>query len=248
MKGLMMHCGAEAITREQLNHIMPVHGAMGARHNPVPYGEFIDQVTHQLDQIGFKIKSEGFGITKEGARMFGLIELETPYSDYAPMLGLRGSYDQTLPRGIALGSGVFVCDNLCFSGDVTVKTKQTTNIRERLPQLLQDAVRRIPDMIEHQDRKFQVYKDREMKPRWGDAAIIELVRRNVVTPSQVGRVVEEWDLPTHDEHAEHGHSLWRFHNAVTEAIKPADAGRAAVLNNMQRTTKLTGFLDEVAGI
>nr|MBS0019438.1 hypothetical protein [Gammaproteobacteria bacterium] len=49
------------------------------------------------------------------------------------MVGLRGSYDQTLPRGLAVGSRVFVCDNLAFSGEVTIKTKQTTFIGQRLP-------------------------------------------------------------------------------------------------------------------
>lgn len=247
MNGLMLHCGAQKIDRTALQFATPNKGALGARHNPVPYIDFVEQVSDQLEKMGLVIEHEGFGITKDNDRFFGLMQLRSKYSDYAPMLGLRGSYNQTLPRGIVLGSGIFVCDNLAFSGEINIKTKQTTYIRNRLPALIEGACERIPGMIELQHQKFEAYRNKEMRPRWGDAAIVELVRRDAISPSQVGKVVEQWDNPVHMEHAEQGHSLWRLHNAVTEAIKPV-TNRPVVLNNMERTQRLTAFLDEVAGL
>lgn len=257
MSNLMLHCGAEAIERAELANVMPMAEHFGgARHNPVPYIDYVDQVADAIMSNGYAIHNEKFGVDQDGGKFFGLMEIapaiEGEYlpaneSEYGLMVGLRGSYNQSLARGLAVGSRVFVCDNLAFSGEVTFKTRQTTNINDRLPALIGGAVGQLLDLSHLQDRRFDAYKNRELKPRWGDAAIIECVRRGVVNPSQVGRVIEEWDTPCHDEHAADGYNAWRFHNAVTEAIKPKN-GRAAVLQNQDRTIKLTSFLDEVAGI
>jgi hypothetical protein len=168
------------------------------------------------------------------------------------MVGLRGSHDQSLPRGLVAGSRVFVCDNLCFSGEVRVKTRQTTFVERRMPGLTLNAVRNLAGQFIVQDQRFDQYRQFELKPRWGDAAIVELMRRQVITPTQVPRVVREWDEPRHAEHAEDGHSVWRLHNAVTEALK-APIGEnglptaATAPMAMTRTIGLTKFLDEVVG-
>ena len=175
------------------------------------------------------------------------------------MIGLRGSHDQSLPRRLAAGSRVFVCDNLSFSGEAVIQTKQTLRIADRLPGLMPvrrcavlNAVKTLPGMFEVQDARFTAYKETTMKPRWGDAAIVELVRRSVINPSHVGQVMKAWDEPSYEEHAEAGFTLWRLHNAVTAALKsPTDEEgrptRPMVLPTWQRTTGMTTFFDEVAG-
>lgn len=253
MSNLMLHCGAEAIDRAGLAEVLPA-GAMGARHNPVPYIDYVEQVTDNLKFAGYKVNDELFGVDQKGGKFFGLMEITPaiegeylPAGEYGLTVGLRGSYNQTLARGLAIGSRVFVCDNLAFSGEVTFKTRQTTNINDRLPGMIETAVGQLIDLSVLQDRRFDAYKNTEFKARWGDAAITECVRRGVINPSQVGKVIAEWDAPSHAEHAEQGYSVWRYHNAVTEAIKPVN-GRAAVLSNQERTIKLTSFLDEVSGL
>lgn len=262
LEGLMLHCGADAITRQELNNVLP-GPALGRFHNPQPYAEFVDMVSDSLADNGLHIKQEQYGVLGDGSRMFGLMSVATNpggtdfdkllEGEYVPgtkgyetVVGLRGSYDQSLPRGLALGSRVFVCDNLCFSGEITLKTKQTTNLMSRLPGLISSAVSALPALANLQDARYEHYKSSEMKPRWGDAAITELVRRGSINPSHVGKVIAEWDTPSHEEHSAQGWSAWRFHNAVTEAIKPPE-GRPAVLAAQARTIKLTRFLDEATG-
>lgn len=75
-----------------------------------------------------------------------------------------------------------------------------------------------------------------------------MVRRDILNPSQLGKAIAEWDTPSHAEHAEQGFSIWRLQQAVTEAIKPSNPDRNAIPATWNRTIKLTGFLDEVAGI
>jgi hypothetical protein len=137
---------------------------------------------------------------------------------------------------------------MAFSGEITFLTRQTTHVNERLPQMMQQAVSRIPAMAEHQQVRFDAYRMTQLTRHQGDAAITGLVRNGIINPSQVGRVIQEWDTPSHEEHAEDGYSVWRLHNAVTEAIKPTNRDRLAIPAIWERTIPLTTFLDGVAGI
>lgn len=82
----------------------------------------------------------------------------------------------------------------------------------------------------------------------GDHYLMELVRNGALTPSVLGTALREWDQPRHEEHAEQGYSVWRLHNAVTEAIKPTPSRQDALGATWQRTRKLTSFLDEKIGL
>jgi hypothetical protein len=252
MSSLMLHCGAASITRNALA-ALPIPEALGPRHVVRPFTDDIDLVEHQLNDYGLCVYDQAFGVTHDGNRFFGVLEvapLEGEYisKDYGLMVGLRGSYDQSMSRGLAVGSRVFVCDNMAFSGEVSILTRQTTHIADRLPKLMRDAVARIPQLAEHQHKRFDAFKMKAMTPRQGDAMIVELCRRDIINPSIVGRVIKEWDTPSHEEHAEDGYTVWRMHNAVTESLKPSNPGRFAIPAIWERTTKMTNFFDEVVGL
>jgi hypothetical protein len=158
---------------------------------------------------------------------------------------MRGSYDQSISRMLGVGSRVFCCDNLSLSAEIKVATKQTLNISKRMPQLLANAVERIPEVAQLQADRFARYKDQALSKRQGDALLVELVRRGALNPSQLGVAIREWDEPSYAEHAELGWSVWRLHNAVTQAIKPSNPERAAIPSMWDRTTLMTTALDEV---
>ena len=251
---LMLHAGANAIDRGGLA-ALPLPAPLGPRHVVRPFIEDVEAVTDLMQRNGLRIKDEAFGVTGEPEsprQFFGVIEcaLEGEHltaDEYALAIGIRGSYDQSLPRGLAVGSRVFVCDNLAFSGEVTLTTRQTTNIGQRIPAMLARAVGRIPVMAQHQAKRFEAYRNTQMKQRWGDAALVELFRRGVLNTHTVARAVREWDEPSHPEHLADGRTVWTLHNAVTEAIKPT-GGRANVLPVWEKTRPMTEFLDNVCGL
>jgi hypothetical protein len=197
---LVLHCGAAHVTYDELAHL-PVPDARGSRHAVRPFVDDVDIVLDQFQSIGARVEDTAYGVlTRDGmpARFFGLIELQLPNvadDDFGLMVGLRGSYDQTLPRGLAVGSSVFVCDNLAFSGEVTIKTKQTTYIGQRLPRLIAQAVDRIPALALAQSAKFDAYRNTTIGQRAGDAMLVEMVRRGALAPSQLGVAISEWDSP-----------------------------------------------------
>lgn len=254
MAKLMYNSATDTFTRRADINLIETPAAKGRFHNPYPFSDFADEVEFALNKNGLQVLSEEYAITKDDNRMFGMMEI-APISgelitadDWKLTVGLRGSHDQRIPRGIALGSQVMVCSNLCFHGNIgTFKTKQTTNIAKRLPVLIQDAVARIPQLAEFQQRKFDAYKNHDFKPRWGDAAIVELMRRGAFTAAQVSRAVKEWDVPSYDEHGELGYNVWRLFNASTEALKPT--GNVVNMNNVQeRSQKVAQFMNEIVGL
>jgi len=245
----------QIITRNEMK-LLPLPEARGRFHQPYPFSAFVEQVHEALDIEGIVANDEEYVIQKDGNRLFGLMTIESKAlegqlitaDDWKLTLGLRGSHDQKIPRGLVLGTQVLVCSNLCFNGNLgTFNTKQTLNIGSRIPALIRDAVSRIPETAHKQELQFDAYRNFEMKPRWGDAALVEIHRRGGLTSPQLGRAIQEWDVPAHSEHAEQGYSAWRLLNACTEALKPT--GTQGNMNTVQdRSQRVTGFLNEVVGL
>lgn len=259
--GLMLHAGAKALDRDALA-VLPLPAARGARHVVRPFIDDVELVDRFLGDQGFMIASEAFG-TKTDAKgfpsqFFGAMEIKPKAlvgqyiaageSDFALTVGIRGSYDQSLPRGLAVGSRVFVCDNLAFSGEVDVYAKQTTNIASRIENLLAEAVSKVPTLADIQNQRFDAYRNYSLTKAKGDAILVECVRMGILNPSDIGKAIKEWDEPSHAEHVEQGFTVWRLYNALTESIKPANQERAHVLSAWNRTVPLTKYLDEGIGL
>jgi hypothetical protein len=239
---LILHCGSSALSRNDLYNI-PTPMALGARHGIYPVHEFVDTLYDSLQDV-LRPKSEKFGVLMDKdtglpRRFFGLLEM-AGNDTFALQIGIRGSFDQSIAAGLAVGSRVFVCDNLAFSGDIEIKTKQTTRIEARMPGLIAQAVDRLPAMIESQNSKYERWRNTVLSPRVGDAMLLECVRRGALLPTQLPDAIREWDTPTHPEHAAEGFSLWRLHNAVTEAARPTDPVRQlpAVWTRTQTLTQI----------
>jgi hypothetical protein len=241
---LVLHCGAELTDRLD-PRIINTPQSIGPRHAPFAYADMINGAINAFQSFGLVVKQQAYGTLKDGSRFFGMLELSSNADDYSTIVGLRASHDQSIAAGIAAGTGVIVCDNLSFSGEVTIGTRQTTNVMERLPQLIYQAASKTRKLIEHQHDRIETYKKQVLPSRVGDAAIIELVRRGAVNPSQVGRLIEEYDTPSHAEFEEP--NIWRLHNAVTEIYKPTN-GHTNMAVMPKRSTLLTEFCDQLAGL
>lgn len=239
--------------------LLPTPAALGAFHHPYGFGNYVDDIKEALDINGLVVNDEEFEVTHDNQRLFGVLEVAAKSGDlitadeWKLLVGLRGSHDQSIQRGLSIGSQVLVCSNLCFNGNIgTVNTKQTTNIESRLPGLVRQAVSLVPELAYNQETQFNAYKALELSPRHGDAALVELYRRGAFTPAQLGRAVAEWDQPSHEDHkeADAGNrtwSGWRLFNASTEALKPTGQ---VVSNELirQRSERISGFLNEVVGL
>lgn len=233
---------------EQLHQVpTPQAFKRGPSHHPVGFGAYADLVIKKLGNLGFGVAEEEYAVTKDGERFFGAIEIETKdtVKDYRFLVGLRGSHDMTITRGLTLGNIITVCSNLQFSGDIgTVDTKQSTNVWDRLPGMVGRALDMLPKLIKTQEDRFNIYKNFTFEnPRAGDAALVEIYRRDGLSSHQLGVAINEWDQPSYKEHGEHGNSAWKLINATTQALKPT--GSNVNHFTVEKRSKIaTKFIDE----
>lgn len=243
MNGLILHAGANAATREQVA-LAPVPLATRT-WTPVGHGALVDGVQTTLERSGLSVVNEAHGLTNDGARYFGLLQVRatgTDDGDFGLVVGLRNSHDKRFPAGLAVGASVFVCDNLSFSGEIKLARKHTVHISRDLPQLIERAVGRLGDLRRTQDERFLAYHQSELSDSAAHDIIIRAVDDGVLPVTRIPQVLTEWREPRHPEFRAAGRTGWRLFNAFTEALK----GNLDALP--RRTQALHGLMDLACGV
>lgn len=205
----------------------------------------LEQVEATLAAGGLKTVNEAHALWNDGQRYFGLLEVQNgrPQDDYGLVIGLRNSHDKSFPAAIALGSAVFVCDNLAFSAEVTIARRHTRFIERDLPRVVHTAVGRLADMRLRQDERIEAYKQTTLDDRTAHDLVVRTVDAGMLPVTQLPSVLSAWRQPTHDAFTADGKTAWRLFNAFTETWK----GRSlAALPH--RSQALHGLLDSVCGV
>ena len=237
---LLLHCGARAVEREQVGGVPTPRPT--DTWTPIPHLQLVTHVERTLQSNGLAIGSQAHSLTHDGARYFGLMEIQRSGSDqdYCWVLGLRNSHDKTFPAGIVAGSQVFCCDNLAFSGEVKLARKHTRFITRDLPRLVQSAVGRLMDRWHHQDTRLATYKLAGLDDRTAHDLVIRACDVGVVPNRGIPDVLKEWREPRHEEFGPR--NIWSLFNAFTEALK------GNLIELPRRTEALHGLLDNHVGL
>lgn len=240
MNGLMLHAGASAATIEQVADVRTPAAEKGWQ--PIAHIDVINLVKTTLEQRHLTVQAQGFALWQGGQRMFGVLELRNGQNptDYALTIGVRNSHDKSFAAGAALGSKVFVCDNMAFSGEITFARKHTLNIARDLPQLVSAAIGRLVDLRGWQDKRIAAYKEFEMTDALAHDIIVRSLDRRVIGPMKLVDVVKEYREPRHQEFAPR--NAWSLFNAFTEISK------GGIRQLSRRTSALHGLMDEVCGV
>ena len=210
---------------------------MGSRHAPYPFHSFATDTVNAIENAGFKIEQEDYAITKDENRLFGLLNISRPIKPFKPfgmpalhqpswnlLVGLRGAHDQSVSRGLAIGSQVMVCSNLCFHGNLgNWQSKQTTNISHRIPEMVADAVSGLGNAGKKLTIDFDRFNSTQIDRDTGDDILLDVYRSGGFSASQLGRAIEDWDNCSIEEHTANGRSLWWLFNSATQALKPRGA-------------------------
>jgi hypothetical protein len=213
----MLHTGGFHVEREQL--YLNETPQPTDTWTPIPHYQLVDEVQRSLGAAGYSMINQEHALARGGQRYFGLIELASANDDYNTIVGIRNSHDKSFPAGLVVGSGVFVCDNLCFSGEVKVGRRHTVNINRDLPGLIDAAVGRVNNIKLSQEQRIDAYKQTEFEQQLSDHLLVELLRARVITPTKIKKVLRSYENPEHPEFQVDGFTAWRFFNAVTEHLK-----------------------------
>ncbi len=226
MTQLMYSPSDTLLNRSQLA-LVPTPKPLGNSHMPYAFADYVTDVSEGLDLYGLNIKSEEFVVTHDQQQFFGIMEItghgvdtDSP-RDFKVNVGLRGSHNQTLPRGLILGTQVIVCSNLCFHGNIgSFRTKQTTFMAGRLQELIKTSLAQIAPMVGDQAEQFDRFKAHTLTKGKGLEALGWMYLNGAFSSPQLTKAINEWVEPSYEEHAAHGWNLWRLFNAGTQALKP----------------------------
>ena len=214
---LVVHRGGWEATKADLASV-PVPEPTESYH-PVPYGRFIEEVELHVPRFGLTVQSSLFALAREGSQMFGVLTCTngTPDGDYALAIGVRNSYDRTLSVGLVAGTRVFCCDNLAFSGEVTMNRKHTVHVFRDLPDLIYRMLSQVASMRERIDSEIEAMKAEVLGPHRAHHLMVEAIRVSVLPASRLPKVIEAWEEPRHEEFKPR--TAWSLFNAFTEVAK-----------------------------
>lgn len=212
---LCLHSGAHSVERKEIAHAVTPGATL--THQPIPHTLLLDNVTATLAYHGYTVSSEAHGLTTDGARYFGILQLSNASNDHTIVVGIRNSHDKRFPAGIAAGSHVFCCDNLAFSGEIKLARKHTRYILRDLSAVIHRAVTRLGGYYTDQAQQFDRFKQLRLTEDRARSLLVEAVKRDVIGCTHLPKVLSEWENPSHDQFGDS--TLWRFYNAVTEVAK-----------------------------
>jgi hypothetical protein len=240
-RSLLLHCGAREISRQD------VFGVPTPRPTsswfPIPHRTLIEEVEHHLDGGGFEVTRQTYALSHEGARFFGVFELRgrSADRDYSWVVGLRNSHDKVFPAGLAAGTVVTVCDNLCFSGEVKISRKHTRFALRDLRMMTSRAVGRLGSLFQHADERITRYKALALRDQEAHDLVVRAVDCRAITTTDIPDVLTHWRTPPHEEFLPR--TGWSLFNAFTEVHKNVNPHTA-----LQRGEALHGLFDQRVGL
>src|SRR4051812_23745754 len=98
MQGLMLHSGAEKIGRQDL--LALPSPASTATHTVLPHSKIVEATIEALAYRRIQVVKDEYGISKDGAKMFGVLTLNIDGNGLNLALGLRNSHDKTFALGM----------------------------------------------------------------------------------------------------------------------------------------------------
>lgn len=230
MNGILSHAQSNLITRADLQAIPAPQGT--PTWKPIGHADLIQAIDRQLLVRGIRILDEKFAIQREGARLFGVLDLsiegDTP--EFCAAMGIRTANDRSMALEIAVGVKVFVCDNLCFSGDLIALRRKHT-LKFNLNADISIAIDRYQEHLLALRGQIEGLRERPLADPDAKLLIFEVFAKEILPIRFFPWVTAAYfraDPATMADVAPRTH--WGLHNAFTRAIRemaPAPAFSAA---------------------
>ena len=232
---LLAHCGSEKLNRADLNQIPTPPET--PTHKPVPHIEVVESLVETLGYRHIGVLRDEYAVSKDGMRLFGVLDLETTFDGCRFSIGVRNSNDKSLRLAMTVGYRVLVCDNMAFHGDFTPVLARHTK-RLSLMDALSIGVDRMQRSFEPMRRQVEAWKQTQLAD---DAAKLVIYRAFVAgeleVPKHLAAVVHSQYFNP-QESAFASRTLWSLSNAFTGAFKQLDP-----IPRFKATAKLGMFLE-----
>lgn len=217
MQNFKMHAGAEVIKYEDLDLIpMP---QQTDTYQPVSHfhlAKLIKTISQDLLH-GYALRSENYGVAREGQRFFGALSFKNGDTETGLSIGVRNSYDKSMTIGIVAGMSIFVCDNLAFSGDITILRKHSKNVWDEMENQIVSTCYKAAHQYKNIANDVTQLKCIEMTNDQGFAELGKMFGHGLVGPRQAVALKNEWLKPRHE--VWQARNAWSLYNCATQVLK-----------------------------
>lgn len=213
---LCLHAGGASATIDELRAV-PVPEATRTWH-PVSHDRVVEMTTSALTNAGYKIEQSHFGLAKHGKRLFGTFDVQSEIAGGVGLaVGIRSSLDQQFAIGFCCGSRVFVCDNLAFRSDTTVKRKHTRFGADRFYDAICQEVSNLEAYRKNEALWINAMQEKAIDDRTAADLILRGFEKDVIGVQAIPQVLKEWREPSLESQAPR--NAWGLFNAFTYVLK-----------------------------
>jgi hypothetical protein len=212
-----------------------------ATHRPVPH---IDVVHALIETLGFRhigVVRDEYAISRDGMRLFGIMELETMFCGCRFAIGLRNSHDKSMRLALTVGYRVVVCENMMFQGDfqpVLAKHSKNFSLQNALAVGVDQMQRNFEPLV----KQVEAWRSLCISDVTAKLIIYEaFIRGALEAPRHLARNVHDlYFSPANEEFQPR--TMWSMSNAFTSAFKELDP-----IPQFKVTAKLGEFLQNYRG-
>lgn len=186
--------------------------------HPISHAKVITALDNSIGKMGIETRQREYSMSADGLKMFGVWDLDTGDDDGCYSLGVRNGMDKSMAVGMTAGNKVFVCDNMCFSGDYIAFRKHTSglNMDELIwmaDKALEITMKKMADFTSwHRGLKDLAITQDEMK-----CLTFDMMKKGVFAPSKFKEfgdcVREEYELSKEC-------NLYTIHGGATRLMRP----------------------------
>ena len=226
------------LTREQLALVPTPPGT--ATHRPVPHAEVIDALIETLGFRHIAVVQNEYAVSKDGMKMFGVLDLDTGMHGCRFSIGVRNAHDKSMRLAMTVGYRVFVCENMAFSGDFQpVLAKHSKNFS--LTSALSIGVDLMQRNFDGMRKQVEGWRESQLADVTAKLIIYRaFIESDLEVPKHLARPVHDlYFTPKYDEFQPR--TLWSLSNAFTSAFKELEP-----IPQFRATAKLAGFLESAA--
>jgi len=207
-------------------------------HKPIAHIEVVQALTETLGFRHIGIHNAEFAVSKDGMKMFGIMELETTFNGCRFAIGIRNSHDKTMRLAMTVGYRVFVCENMAFNGDfepVLAKHSKHFSLQNALSIGVDSMQRNFEPMV----KAVQLWQDSQLSDVAARLVIYRaFVEAELDVPRHLDRKVHDlYFNPTVEEFQPR--NMWSLNNAFTSAFKELEP-----VPQFKATGKLAKFLTQ----
>lgn len=221
MQGLMLHAGANKVGRQELLQL-PTPDPTDT-HKPIAHSRVVAGIVEALAYRKLDVVRDEYGVSKDGMRMFGFLEVSIERDGLRLGIACRNSNDKAFSLGIVAGYRTFVCDNLAFRGDfMAVTRKHSKSLEAELQDVLALGVDRVQRQFEPMLAQVDSWKNFQLTDGQAKEIVYDaFIRDKVDAPKHLMREVDSlYFNPRYEDFKPR--TVYSMQNAFTSAFQQLD--------------------------